>query len=356
MTRPPPDAATAHGRPARRAAAAPEAAWIELSLRLPVADADLVVDALGVLAPGGAALEPPFRNVDPERFGLELIEGEAVVRAYFPAPLPQADRRVVRRRLAALPLAGALPRLRYAPVREDGWADAWKQHFRPLRIGPTGRLLVRPSWDEQAHATPGTLVVTLDPGRAFGTGQHATTRLCLEALERLVRAGDTAPFTVLDVGTGSGILALAAARLGATTVHALDTDPEALAAARENAARNALEDRIEVRAGSLGSAWPSLARWPAPPRGVYDLVVLNISSAVVVELLPAAAAALVPGGHLVASGFLREAAPRLEAAADAAGLIEVSVEHEISVEQDDEWSALLARAPTPGRAARSDAP
>ena len=346
MTRPPPDAATAHGRPARPATAAPAAAWIELSLRLPVADADLVADALGVLAPGGAALEPPFRNVEPERFALALIEGEAVVRAYFPAPLPQADRRVIRRRLAALPLAGALPRLRYAPVREDGWADAWKQHFRPLRIGRNGRLLVRPSWDEEARAAPGTVVVTLDPGRAFGTGQHATTRLCLEAIERLVRAGDA----VLDVGTGSGILALAAARLGATTVHALDTDPEALAAARENAAHNALEDRIEVRAGSLGSAWPSLARWPAPPRSAYDLVVANISSAVVVELLPAAAAALVPGGHLVASGFLSEAAPRLEAAARAAGLVEVSVSHEVSVEQDDEWSALIARAPAAGHA------
>ena len=356
MTRPPPDAATAQGQTARLTGAAPDPTWIELSLRLPVADAELACDALAALAPGGAALEPPFRNVDPDRFGLELVAGAAVVRAYFPAPLPQAGRRAIRRRLVALPLAGALPRLRFAAVDEAGWADAWKRHFRPLRVG---RLLVRPSWEEAAGAAPGTVVITLDPGRAFGTGQHATTRLCLEAIERLVRDGDT----VLDVGTGSAILAIAAARLGATTVHALDTDPEALAAARENVVRNspgdggaALEDRIEVRAGSLGGASPPAAGWRAPPEGGYDLVVANISSAVVLELLPAAAAALVPGGHLVVSGFLREAAPRLEAAAHAAGLGEVAVTHElpaageVAVDADGEWSALIARAPAAGGA------
>ncbi len=322
------------------AVTASDLAWIELSLRLPATDADLVADALSVLAPGGAALEPPFRNVDPDRFGIELLEGDAAVRAYFAAPFPQAERRAIRRRLAALPLVGPLPRLHYAPVREADWADAWKEHFHPLRFGRNGRLIVRPSWDEAVVAEPGAIVVTLDPGRAFGTGQHATTRLCLEAIERLVRAGDT----VLDVGTGSGILAIAAARLGATTVHALDTDPEAIAAARENAARNSVDDRIEVRAGSLGSAWPSVAHSAAPPREVYDLVVANVSSAVVLELLPAAAAALVPGGHLVASGFLHEAAPRIEAAARAAGLVDATIQH------DGEWSALIARAPAPGRA------
>ena len=187
------------------------------------------------------------------------------MRAYFPAPLPRADRRVIRRRLAALPLAGALPRLRYArgPTRTAGPTRGSSTSVRCASGPLDGCSCARPG-TRQARATPGTLVVTLDPGRAFGTGQHATTRLCLEAIERLVRAADTAPFTVLDVGTGSGILALAAARLGATSVHALDTDPEALAAARENVVRNspgnggaALEDRIEVRAGSLGSAWPS---------------------------------------------------------------------------------------------------
>ena len=375
---PPTAAATPQGYPARTTPAAtalPAPAWIEASLRLPVADAELVCDALGVLAPGGVALEPPFRNVDPDRFGLELVEGEELVRAYFAAPLTRAERRAIRRRLAALPLAGALPRLRYAAVADEGgWADAWKQHFRPLWIGGRGegvRLLVRPSWDETTDVPPGTVVVTLDPGRAFGTGQHATTRLCLEAIARLVRPGDV----VVDVGTGSGILAIAAARLGATMVHALDTDPEALVATRENIARNAawdgygdpVADRIEVRAGSLGAAWPLAAGWPAPAQGVYDLVVANISSAVVLELLPAAAAALAGGGHLVASGFFREAAPRIEAAARAAGLLEIAIEHELAAADepvasdgaapndaagafDGEWSALIARAP------RTDAP
>ncbi|MXZ63836.1 MAG: 50S ribosomal protein L11 methyltransferase [Chloroflexi bacterium] len=302
-------------------------AWIELSLRLPAADAEIVADVLATLAPGGASVDAPFRNVEPERFGLELTGDEATVRAFFPAPLATAERRAVRRRLTALPLGAPLPRLRYSEVDESDWAEEWKRFYHPMRVG---RLLVQPSWEEAADVGPEDLVVTLDPGRAFGTGQHETTRLCLAALDRLVRPGDA----VLDVGTGSGILALAAARLGASRVDALDTDPVAVAATRENAARNGLGDRIEVAEGSLGAAWP----WEGEARGGYDVVVMNIALVVVTELLPDAAAALRPGGALVASGFLAGAAPEVEAAVRAAGLGAVSSEF------DGEWGAVTARA------------
>lgn len=302
-------------------------AWIELSLRLPAADAEVVADVLAALAPGGASIDAPFRNIEPERFGLELTGGEATVRAYFTAPLTPAARRAIRRRLAALPLGAPLPRLRYTEVREADWAEEWKRFYRPMRVG---RLLVQPSWEAAGDAGPGDLVITLDPGRAFGTGQHETTRLCLAALARLVRPGDV----VLDVGTGSGVLALAAARLGASRVDALDTDPVAVAATRENAARNGLGDRIEVSEGSLGAGWP----WGRAARRGYDCVVMNIALVVVAELLPDAAAALRPGGALVASGFLAEAVPEVASAARSAGL------REVSSELDGEWGVVVAWA------------
>ena len=306
---------------------APADAWIELSLRLPAADAEIVADVLAVLAPGGASMDAPFRNVEPERFGLELTGEAATVRAFFPAPLAPAQRRAIRARLAVLPLAAPLPRLRYREVREADWAEEWKRFYHPLRVG---RLVVQPSWEAAGDLGPDDLVITLDPGRAFGTGQHGTTLLCLAALDRLVGAGDV----VLDVGTGSGILALAAARLGAGRVDALDTDPVAVAATRENATRNGVDANIDTREGSLGAAWP----WSAEARGRYDCVVMNITLVVVTELLPDAAAALRPGGSLIASGFLAEAVPEVESAALAAGL------RDVVSEVDGEWGVVIGHA------------
>ena len=305
----------------------PGDSWIELSVRLPVADAEIVADVLAAIAPGGAAMDTPFRNIEPERFGLELTDEDATVRAFFPAPLTPAERRAIRRRLGTLPLAAPLPRLRYSEVGEADWAEEWKRFYHPFRVG---RLLVQPSWEAAADVRPDDLVITLDPGRAFGTGQHETTRLCLAALDGVVRPGDA----VLDVGTGSGILALAAARLGASRVDAIDTDPVAVAVTSENAGRNGFADRIDAREGSLGDAWP----WPDAARGRYDCVAMNIALLVVTELLPEAAAALRPGGVLVASGILAEATPEVEEAARAVGL------HDVESRVEGEWGAVIALA------------
>ncbi len=321
---PPSSPGDAHPQPDSNASAD---TWIELSLRLPAPDAEIVADVLAVIVPGGASVDAPFRNVAPERFGLELTDEVATVRAFFSAPLAPARRRVIRRRLVALPLGAPLPRLRYREVGEADWAEEWKRFYHPLRVG---RLVVQPSWEAAADIGPEDLVVTLDPGRAFGTGQHGTTLLCLAALDRLVEPGDV----VLDVGSGSGILALAAARLGATRVDALDTDPVAVAATSENATRNGLDAHIDAHEGSLGAAWP----WPREARGEYDCVVMNIALVVVTELLADAVAALRPGGSLIASGFLAEAAGEVEAAARQAGLRDVVSEF------DGEWGVVIGRA------------
>ena len=307
-----------------RAAAGGSAAWVELTVRLALADAELIADALGAMTEGAVALEPRIRTSDERDFAYTVEPADATVRAFLPAPLAPRERRALRRRLAALPLRGPLPRLRYEPVEDLDWSELWREHFTTLRVG---RLVVHPSWEPVDEGD--TLAVALDPGQAFGTGQHSTTRLCLTAIERECAPGDA----VLDLGTGSGVLALAAARLGATRVDALDTDPDAVEAARENARRNRLEDACRFARGSLH-----------PEHGAadaYDFVAANISSGVVCELLPALALALRPGGRVVLSGFMADGALEVVAAARSAGLADVAVEH------DDEWCAVIARKASP---------
>lgn len=303
-----------------RAAPGGSAAWVELTVRLGLADAELIADALGAMTEGAVALEARIRTSDERDFAYTVEPGEATVRAFLPAPLAPRERRALRRRLAALPLCGPLPRLRYRAVEDLDWSELWREHFTTLRIG---RLVVHPSWEPAVDAD--TLAISLDPGQAFGTGQHPTTRLCLAAIERDCAPGDA----VLDLGTGSGVLALAAARLGASRVDALDTDPDAVGAARENVRRNRLEDRVQVARGSLHPEHGAA--------GEYDFVAANISSGVVCELLPAMARALRPGGRVALSGFLADHAQEVVAAARGAGLAEVAVEH------DDEWCAVIAR-------------
>ena len=307
-----------------RAAPGGSAVWVELTVRLALADAELVADALGAMTEGAVALEPRIRASDEREFAYTVEAGDATVRAFLSAPLAFRERRALRRRLAALPLRGPLPRLRYRPVEDLDWSALWREHFTTLRIG---RLVVHPSWEpvEEGEA----LAVSRDPGQAFGTGQHPTTRLCLAAIERECASGDV----VLDLGTGSGVLALAAARLGASRVDALDSDPDAVEAARENARRNGLEGSVQVARGSLHPEHGAVE--------LYDFVAANISSGVVCELLPALARALRPGGRVVLSGFMADRVAEVVAAARGAGLAGVAVE------QDEEWCAVVARKASP---------
>ena len=150
------------------------------------------------------------------------------------------------------------------------WEEAWKAHFQPLRIGE--RLVVRPTWHEH-EAREGDIVLTLDPGLAFGTGHHPTTRMCLEQLERRVEPG----MRVLDLGTGSGLLAQAALLLGAEWALALDTEADAIRASRRNLKAAGLSRRVRIARGTL----------PHPQASGLDLTVANISAKVLVELAAA---------------------------------------------------------------------
>jgi ribosomal protein L11 methyltransferase len=213
-----------------------------------------------------------------------------------------------------------LPEAEVRRLSEANWAEAWKAHYTPQRIGK--RFLVVPSWlADEAAAGPEDVVLYLDPGTAFGTGLHPTTRLCLAALEELVRPGDE----VLDLGTGSGILAIGAGRLGAGRVVAVDLDPKAAAVAADNAERNGVA--IETLAGELADT----------PPGRFDLVVANILAGPIVTLAPALVERLRrPGGRLVVSGILAEQADDVAAALAAAGAEELETRH------SGDWVAIVA--------------
>ena len=307
-----------------------EPRWVEVTVRAMPADVEAVADALRDAQAGSVAIEPAIRISDDADFAYELLDAPSTVRASLPAPFDASARRALRRRLAALPLSAPLGRLQYADLGEREWGEEWKRHFHVLHAG---RLVVRPSWEPYDPA-PDEVVIELDPGRAFGTGQHATTRLCLLALQDALTPGADVR-DVLDVGAGSGILAIGAALLGARTVRALDIDASTIEVARENAERNGVAHIVTAEAGSLGDDWP----WPDPPKDCADVLVANISSTVLAELLPDVARALRPGGTFIGSGFMAPGGAAVEAATRAAGL-DVRGTH-----WDSEWGCIVASKP-----------
>lgn len=204
-------------------------------------------------------------------------------------------------------------------VKEEDWATAWKAYFKPIRVGKN--FLIKPSW-EDIQPNPEDLVLELDPGMAFGTGTHATTTLCLELLEDIVKPG----MKVFDLGTGSGILAIAAAKLGAE-VEAVDLDPVAVRVAQENIDLNHVSEQVSVKHGDLGSVL----------KGQADLVVANIIADVILLLLPDLKRILKPEGEFIASGIIESRSEDVENGMREAGL-EV-----IDKKEDAMWVALRAR-------------
>ena len=212
--------------------------------------------------------------------------------------------------------------LRTRLVDEADWADAWKAYFPVMRVGR--RLVIRPTWRRHRRA-PGDVVLALDPGMAFGTGLHPTTRLCLSGIESLADRGLLGGARVLDVGCGSGILAIAALQLGAAAALGVDTDPIAIEATTANARRNRLVRRLRARLGSLPSGEPA-----------FDVVLANLIAGLLVPLAPALRDEVRPGGTLLASGIFVDREGDVRAAFEAAGL-EVTGRHD-----EGDWVALEA--------------
>ena len=211
-------------------------------------------------------------------------------------------------------------------VDEEDWANNWKQYYKPLEIGT--RLLVLPSWEQQPETD--RIVLKLDPGMAFGTGAHHTTRMCLEFLEKTVRSGDT----MLDLGCGSGILSIAARLLGAVDATAVDIDPIAESIAYENAAMNGIDDtHYHVLIGNVLQD----TRLQKKIAGQYPVVAANIVADVIIALAPQARALTAPGGVFLVSGVIDERVDEVVKALNASGF--AVAEHS----KAEGWNAFLCR-------------
>lgn len=226
---------------------------------------------------------------------------------------PAARRAQLSQALTRLRAEGRVPGrclLRLTRLPRRNWAEAWRRHFRPLEIGR--RLLVLPTWSRRVpHA--GQVVVRLDPGLSFGTGQHPTTAFCLEQIVRLAPAvPGQPPRALLDIGTGSGLLAIAAAKLGYAPVEAFDLDPEAVRSARANAALNGVNRRIRF-------ARRDLRRLPLRADRRFDVVCANLLADLLLAERARITARVAPGGTLVLAGVLAAEFPRVREAYAAAG-------------------------------------
>ncbi|MGI9059719.1 MAG: 50S ribosomal protein L11 methyltransferase [Ktedonobacteraceae bacterium] len=304
--------------------------WLELTVRTHPEAVESVSELLSRYTPGGVAIEEPIELVD-EGQEYRVVTGQPVlVHAYLPVDGTEEEaRQRVAEGLWHFASLGQhfVGELQTQVVNEEDWANAWKDYFHVTHIGQ--RLVIRPSWREYAPKGE-EVVLELDPGMAFGTGLHPTTRLCLEQVEQRTQPG----MRIVDVGTGSGILALAAAKLGADSVYCIDNSSVAVESATANAALNGLSDKITVVLGILDEA--EAARMA----GQFDIVLVNILAHIIGGMAPQLAQIVAPGGLVIASGIIEARRPDAEQPLLAAGLTLID---QAAI---DDWLVLIFRRDT----------
>ena len=299
----------------------PRARWLELSLHVPPEFVEPVAGLFRRYGQGGVVIEEPG-GFNPDLGESPPAGRGATLRTYLPAAQRfRRNRERIHIGISLISHIHPLPPLREREVAEADWEESWKAHFPPLRVGR--RLAVVTPFHAYAPR-PGEEVVVIDPGLAFGTGHHPTTHHCLESLQRLVTPG----CRVLDVGTGSGILAIAAAKLGAGRVVGLDTDPVAVRVSRANVRANGVARVVRCYPGSLPH--------PRVAAGATGLLLANVHARAIIGLAPMLRDALQPGGWLVAAGVLKEQLAQVRSALAGAGL---QVRDELA---NDDWVTFLA--------------
>jgi len=305
----------------------PDPSWLEVSLTVNGELAEAVADVLARFAPNGVVTESEVKFLNDEDEGTPT--GDVTVRAYLPVDETlEVKRSRLEESLHFLGMIQPLPAAAFRPIADQNWMEAWKVRYQPIPIGK--KLIVVPAWLASPDAS--RIPIKIDPGMAFGTGTHPTTQLCLELLERYTPAGAT----LIDVGCGSGILSIAALKLGAGSALGVDIDEAAVRASRENADANGVRAEsfplgagsvTEVRDGRFG------------PRQA-PLVLANILAPIIIRLFDAGLAQLVvAGGTLILSGILQEQGAGVRASAEAHGLEFVE-----QVQMGD-WVALVFHQP-----------
>ena len=306
--------------------------WAEVSFRTSHAAQDAVSALFGEAGASGTVIEDPALINEYIHSGLwdytDIPEQKdtsvVTVKAYFAADASLDEKLALLRagldEIAARGVDTSPAEFLTARVQDEDWANSWKAYFHTDKVGE--RVVIQPSWEEY-EPKEGEVVLRLDPGAAFGTGTHPTTAMCLRAMEKLVKPG----MTVFDVGTGSGVLAIAAAKLGAKTVRAVDYDATAVRVARENIEANGVSDLISTAESDLFSAIS----------GKAGLVTANLIADLVIRLLPDLGAHLEKGGALLASGIIESRAQEVREAAETAGFF-VAEDFE-----EKEWHAMVIR-------------
>jgi ribosomal protein L11 methyltransferase len=303
-----------------------EARWLEVSLTVDGEMAEAVSEVLNRFVSQGVVVEQAVRYNDAEDLGTPYgpvkVYGYLVIDEHI-----EETRQRLEEALYFLGRIQPLPEAEFRTIADENWMESWKQHYHPIPIGE--KLLILPAWVEEYD--PARIPVRIDPSMAFGTGTHPTTQLCMAMVEKYTLPGKP----VIDVGCGSGILSIAALKLGASKAVGVDIDNASVKATDENAAANGVADHLECGVGSvreLRQGHFSLRRAP--------VVVANILAPVIIRLFDDGLADLVEhGGTLVLSGILAEQAAGVEAAGQGKGLEFVE-----RVQQND-WVAIVLRQP-----------
>ena len=283
--------------------------WLEVSLTVDGELAESVADVFARFAPNGVMTEQGVKYNDAEDAGTPT--GPITVRAYLEVnDQLEETRQKLEESLFYLGMIRPLPAPAYKQIADQNWMEAWKQYYKPILIGE--RLLILPAWMESPN--PERIAIKIDPGMAFGTGTHPTTQLCLELMEKVFAEHQMS--NVIDVGCGSGILSIAALKLGATKVLGVDIDEESVKNSRENADTNGVGEELILGVGSVSEILEGQFAFKQAP-----LVVANILAPVIVRLFDAGLADLIEGnGSIVLSGILFEQEQNVIEAGQAQGL------------------------------------
>ena len=288
--------------------------WTDIQITVPQQYAE-TAEAIATMVSNGGIYIEDYRDLEQQAWEIahvDLIEQDLLdqprdivkVHMYLaPDENPAEILPLFKERLEA---SGVEYKLETSGIEQEDWQNAWKKYYHAMDIGK--RLAIVPGWEE--HDTD-RIKIIMDPGMAFGTGTHETTSLCLETLDSLVKGGER----VLDIGTGSGILAIAALKLGAGSAEGVDIDPMCVRTAGENAARNGVADRFKVLVGDLSDK----------ASGQYNIITANIVAAAILSLAPHVPVLMAPDARFIASGIIDERKDEVLAGLRAAGLAPVEV-------------------------------